>query len=155
MWSSLEDCWDPKLDHQTERGKVSFKQTVQHRGMICTIVIAYIFTKCSTPYNVGWEGVFIPPTLLQHSKYAPSVFPEVKRLHQGYLVIPLGKTVQLVHSYLDHMFRDSWQPSVSTFGRLRVASPSVFATEPSAESRRFLLYPLGGWLRSVPGIFEF
>jgi len=27
-------CWDPKLDRQTEREKVSFGQTVQHRGMI-------------------------------------------------------------------------------------------------------------------------
>ena len=71
------------------------------------------------------EGIYTP-TLLQHSKNAPPVFSEVKRLHQGYLVISLGKTVQLIHFYLDHMFHDTWQPSVRTFGRLRNASASSF-----------------------------
>jgi len=53
-------CWDPELDRQTERVIVSFGQRVQHKGMICTIVIALYFAKCSaSPYNVGWEG-YIP-----------------------------------------------------------------------------------------------
>ena len=42
----------------------------------CTIVR----TKCYNPYNVGWEGVFIPPTLLHLSKNAPPVPMKVKRL---------------------------------------------------------------------------
>ena len=109
----------------------------------------------NSQYNVGWKGVFIPQILLQHSKNVPPVSSEVKRLYQRYLVIFLSEAVQLVHSYPDHMFRDSWQPSVSTFGRLRVALPSVFAFEPSAASRRFLLYPSGGRLRLVPRIFGF
>ena len=64
----------------------------------------------NNPYNVGWEEVFIPPTLLQHFKNAPAILPEVKRLHQGYLVISLGETVRLGHSYPSHMFHDAWQP---------------------------------------------
>ena len=62
------------------------------------------------------RGLFIPPTLLQHSKNAPPVFPEVKRLHYGYLVISPSKTVQLVHSYPNHMLHVAWQPSAGTFG---------------------------------------
>ena len=99
-------------------------------------------TKCSNPYNVGWEGVFIPPTLLQHSENTPPVIPEVERLHQGYLVISLGRTVRLGYSCPDHMFHDVWQPSERTFGGPCGSSPLSFITSASpAASRRFWMSP--------------
>ena len=57
--AAVNQCWD----HQTERGKISFGQTVQHKGMICTIVIVLYFHQVFNPVQY-WVGVFIPPTSL-------------------------------------------------------------------------------------------
>ena len=84
-------------------------------------------TKCSNPYNVGWEGVFIPPTLLHLSRNAPAVPTNVKRLQQGYLVISLGWTVRLGYSHPDHVFFAPREPSVAVLDKLRVAPPSSLA----------------------------
>ena len=64
------DCWDLRLDHQTE--KVDFGRGLKHKrnelhNRNCTIVR----TKCSHPYNVGW-GVFIPPILITSYQKCPS-----------------------------------------------------------------------------------
>jgi hypothetical protein len=77
-------------------------RTLEHElyNRNCTIAS----TKCSNPYNVGWEGVFIPPTLLHLSRNAPAIPTKVKRLQQGYFVISLGWTVRLGYSYPDHVF---------------------------------------------------
>ena len=91
---------DPSSDRvNTLRTKV---RTLEHElhNKNCTIAS----TKCSNPYNVGWEGVFIPPTLLHLSRNAPAVPTKVKRLQQGYLVISLGWTVQLGYPHPDHVF---------------------------------------------------
>ena len=53
-------CWDPKLDRQTEREKVSFGQTVQHRGMICTILIALYFHQVFNPRTMLGGGYLYP-----------------------------------------------------------------------------------------------
>ena len=91
---------DPSSDRvNTLRTKVrTLKHELHNRN--CTIAS----TKCSNAYNVGWEGVFIPPTLLHLSRNAPVVPMKVKRLQQGYLVISLGWTVRLGYSYPDHVF---------------------------------------------------
>jgi len=101
-------------------------RTLEHElhNRNCTIVR----TKCSNPYNVGWEGVFIPPTLLHLSRNAPPVPTKVNRLQQGYLVISLGWTVRLGYSHPDHVFFAPREPSVAALDKLRVAPPSSFAT---------------------------
>ena len=53
-------CWDPKLDCQTEREKVSFGQIVQHRGMICTIVIALYLHQVFNPVQCWVGGIYTP-----------------------------------------------------------------------------------------------
>ena len=94
------------------------------------------------PYNVGWEGVFIPPTLLLHSKNAPPISSEVSRLQRGYSVILQGRTVRIGHSYPDHMFHDARRPSVMTFAGLCGPSPSSFITSASPTTpRRFWTSP--------------
>ena len=94
------------------------------------------------PYNVGWEGVFIPPTLLLHSKNAPPISSEVSRLQWGYSVILQGRTVRIGHSYPDHMFHDARRPSVMTFAGLCGPSPSSFITSASPTTpRRFWTSP--------------
>ena len=131
-------CWDLELDRQIGRVKLSFGRNEEHGKINSTIVIALQFVECSTPYNIGWEGVFIPPTLLLHSKNAPSILPEVYRLQQGYLVILQGRTVRLGHSYPDHMFHGARRTSAMIFAGLCGPSPSSFITsKPPITSRRF------------------
>ena len=138
-----EQCWDPELNLQTDRGKISFGQKVQHKGMICTIVIALYYLQVFNPAQ-RWVGVFIPPTLLQYSRNAPPVTTKVTRLHQGYSVILPGKTVRIGHSYSSHMQHGAWQPSARTFGGLRDVPPLLFVTSMSpAESRKFRTSPSG------------
>ena len=101
-------------------------KTLEHKlhNRNCTIAR----TKCSNPYNIGWEGVFIPPTLLHLFRNAHPVPTKVKRLQQGYLVISLGWTVRLGYSHPDHVFFAPREPSVAVLDKLRVAPPSSFTT---------------------------
>jgi len=73
-------------------------------------------------------GYLYPQSLLHHTKNIPPVPTKVKRLHYGYLVISLSRTVRLGYSYSDHMFLALREPSVVVFNKLRVAPPSSFAT---------------------------
>ena len=108
----------------------------------------------SDSYNVGWEGVFIPPTLLQHSKNAPPVLTKVKSLHRGCLVISLGRTVRIGHSYSSHMLHDAWWPSTGAFSELRDAPPLSFVTSLSTvASWRFWASPSGAGPWRVPWTF--
>ena len=115
----------------------------------CTII-----RQMSDPYNVGWEGVFIPPTLLQHSKNSPLVLMKVKSLHRGCLVISLGRTVRIGHSYSSHMLQDAWWPSTGAFNELRDALPLSFVTSLSTvASRRFWASSSGAGPWRVPWTF--
>ena len=148
---SMTVAWPPStsvgirnFDHQTERGKISFGQTVQHKGMICTIVIVLYFHQVFHPVQCWVGGGILPPALLQYSRNATPVTTKVKRLHQGYSVISLDGIVRIGHSYSSHMQHGAWQPSARTFGGLRDVPPLLFVTSMSpAESRRFRTSPSG------------
>ena len=112
MLGSLDRSQDRE---NTLRTKV---KTLEHElhNRNCTIAR----TKYSNPYNVGWEGVFIPPTLLHLSRNAPPVPTKVKRLQQGYLIISLGWIVRLGYSHPDHVFFAPREPSVAVLDKLCV-----------------------------------
>ena len=101
-------------------------RTLEHElhNRNCTIVR----TKCSPPVQRWVGGGIYTLTLLHLSRNAPPVPTKVKRLQYGYLVISLGWTVRLGYSYPDHVFFALREPSVAVFDKLRVASPSSFAT---------------------------
>jgi len=100
-------------------------RTLEHElhNRNCTMV----HTKCSNPYNVGWEGVFIPPNLITSFQKCPSGPHEGQEITSGVFGNSLGWTVRLGYSYSDHMFLALRGPSVVVFDRLRLASLSLFA----------------------------
>ena len=123
------------------KGKISFGQKVQHKGMICTIVIALYCLQVFNPIQHWVEGVFIPPTLLQYSRNAPPVTTKVLRLHQGYSVISPGKTVRIGHSYSSHMQHGAWQPSAGfVMFRLSRSSPPCRALSPRGPGRHLRVH---------------
>ena len=91
------------LPNRERKAKVKTKghRRNQMHDRNCTINLLM-----SNPVQCLGRGLFIPPTLLQYSKNASSIFPEVKWLQQGYLVISTGWTIRFAHFYLSHMLHD-------------------------------------------------
>ena len=132
-------CWDPKLDHQTERGKVSFGQTVQHKGMICTIVIVLYFHQVFNPVQY-WVGGIYTPNLITVFQECPSDYYEGQEITSGvfgnFTRWDSPNWTLLLESYA------VWR--LATFGGLRDVPPLSFVTSMSpAESRKFRTSPSG------------